>query len=265
MVSLQAQDIGIQMISLRHMASQGTPAVLQKIKDLGIKEIEGGAPKGMTRTEFRKMVDQYGLKIISTGASFDHLQNKDSIQKVIRNVKELGVSNVVCYWIPHDGDNFTMDDTQKAIEVFNNAGKTLKENGISLLYHPHGYEFRPHDGGKGTFFDHLVENTNPEYFNFEMDVFWIKNPGQDPVALLKKYPTRWKMLHLKDRKIGTPDNPNGRQDVETNVVLGTGDVGIAAVMKQAMKLGIKHYFIEDESSRAVEQVVESVKYLKSLK
>ena len=111
----------------------------------------------------------------------------------------------------------------------------------------------------------MMDNTNPKDVNYQMDVFWIKNPGQDPVALLKKYPTRWKMLHLKDRRHGTPDNLNGRQDVETNVVLGTGDVGIAAVMDAALEIGIKHYFIEDESSRALEQVPLSIEYLKSLK
>ena len=154
---------------------------------------------------------------------------------------------------------------QKGVEVFNAAGKTLKENGLSFWYHAHGYEFREYPEGKGTLFEYMMEKTNPEYVNFQMDVFWMKNPGQDPVALLKKYPTRWKSLHLKDRRIGTPNNPNGRQDKETNVVLGTGDVGIAEIMKTAKKIGIKHYFIEDESSRALEQVPASVAYLKSLK
>lgn len=73
------------------------------------------------------------------------------------------------------------------------------------------------------------------------------------------------MLHLKDRRIGTPNNLNGRQDVETNVVLGTGDVGIAKIMKTAKKIGIQHYLIEDESSRALEQVPQSIAYLRSLK
>ena len=107
---------------------------------------------------------------------------------------------------------------QKGVEVFNAAGKTLKENGLSFWYHAHGYEFREYAEGKGTLFEYMMEKTNPEYVNFQMDVFWMKNPGQDPVALLKKYPTRWKSLHLKDRRIGTPNNPNGRQDKETNVV-----------------------------------------------
>ena len=71
-------------------------------------------------------------------------------------------------------------------------------------------------------------------------------------------------MHLKDRKPGTPGNQNGQADVETNVILGTGDVNIEAVMKQAKKSRIKHYFIEDESSRSMEQVPRSLAYLNFL-
>jgi sugar phosphate isomerase/epimerase len=260
-----AQEVGLQMGSMRHMYKEGIPAVLARIKELGVTELEGGTPRGMKRDDFKKLLSEYGLKIVAVGGNFERLQNKDSIQRIITNAKELGAQYVVCYWIPHDGDNFTYADMKKGVEVFNAAGKTLKENGLALTYHPHGYEFREYKEGKGTLFEYMMDNTDPEYINFQMDVFWIKNPGQDPVALLKKYPTRWKMLHLKDRRIGTPNNLNGRQDVETNVVLGTGDVGIAEIMKTAKQLGIKHAFIEDESSRALEQVPQSLAYLRSLK
>lgn len=110
----------------------------------------------------------------------------------------------------------------------------------------------------------MMKELNPKWVNFEMDVFWIKHPGQDPVALLKKYPNRFPLMHLKDRKPGTPGNQNGEADVETNVVLGQGDVGIAEIMKAAKSVGVKHYFIEDESSRSVEQVPQSLQYLKSI-
>jgi sugar phosphate isomerase/epimerase len=261
-----AQEIGLQMGSMRKMFSEGMPATLARIKELGITELEGGFGRGVDHETFKKLLQENGLKIVATGGSFDRISNKDSIQKVIANAKELGAQFIVCYWIPHSGDDFTFADMKKAVEVFNTAGKTLKENGLALTYHPHGYEFREYEGGgKSTLFEYMMDNTNPEYINFQMDVFWIKNPGQDPVALLKKYPTRWKMLHLKDRRFGAVNNLNGRQDVETNVVLGTGDVGIAEVMKTAKKIGIKHYFIEDESSRALEQVPLSIAYLKSLK
>jgi hypothetical protein len=72
-------------------------------------------------------------------------------------------------------------------------------------------------------------------------------------------------MHLKDRKYGTEGNQNGRADVETNVVLGTGDVGIAEIMKEAKKAGVKHYFIEDESSHSVTQIPKSLTFLKSIK
>jgi len=265
MTSGNAQNIGIQLGTMRQMMSEGMPAVMAKLKELGITEIEGGGGRGMDRQSFKKLAEEYGLKVVATGVGFDHLQNADSLQKVIKNAKELGVEYLICYWIPHDGDNFTFEDMKKGVEVFNAAGKTLKENGLSLWYHAHGYEFRPYSEGKGTMFEYFMDNTNPEYVNLQMDVFWMKNPGQDPVKLLKKYPTRWKSLHLKDRRKGTSNNLNGRQDKETNVVLGTGDVGIAEVMKAAKKIGIKHYFIEDESTRALEQLPGHVAYLKSLK
>jgi sugar phosphate isomerase/epimerase len=261
----RAQEIGIQMGSMKHMFKQGIPATLARVKELGITELEGGVMRGMPREEYKKLLKEYGLKIVATGGSFERLQNKDSLQKVIANAKDLGAKYIVCYWIPHDGDNFTFADMQKGVEVFNAAGKTIAENGLTLCYHPHGYEFRQYDETKRTLFEYMMDNTKPEYVSYQMDVFWIKNPGQDPVALLKKYPTRWKMLHLKDRRIGTPNNLNGRQDVETNVVLGTGDVGIAEIMKTAKKIGIQHYLIEDESSRALEQVPQSIAYLRSLK
>jgi sugar phosphate isomerase/epimerase len=149
------------------------------------------------------------------------------------------------------------------VQVFNDAGKKISESGLSLCYHPHGYEFRPYEGG--TLFDYLVKNTDPRYLNFEMDVFWVKHPGQDPVALLNKYPKRFLLAHLKDRAKGTEGNQNGTADDDTNVVLGKGDVGIAAFMKAAKKAGVKHYFIEDESSHSVEQIPLSLSYLRKLK
>jgi sugar phosphate isomerase/epimerase len=138
----------------------------------------------------------------------------------------------------------------------------ISQNGLSLCYHPHGYEFRPF--GKGTLFDHLAGHTDPHYLNFEMDVFWVKHPGQDPVALLRKYPSRFPLLHLKDRKPGTIGNQNGRADEETNVVLGQGDIDIAAIMKEANRVGVKHYFIEDESLQSEEQIPKSLAYLRKL-
>ena len=259
--TLLAQEFGVQLYTFRNQLSKDVPGTLAKIKEMGIKEIEGGGTNGLSVEEYKKLLQQNGLKMISVGADFNQLATNP--QAAVDRANQFGAKYVTCTWIPHPGDTFTIDHIKRAVEDFNSAGKILKENGISLCYHPHGYEFRPYENG--TLFDYLVANLNPEYANFEMDVFWIKHPGQDPVALLKKYPKRFFLMHLKDRKPGTEGNQNGRADVESNVVLGTGDVGIAEIMKEARKAGVKHYFIEDESSRSMEQVPVSLRYLKGLR
>ncbi len=255
-----AQEIGLQLYSLRNEIPKDVAGTLKQIKSWGITEIEGGSTYGMTVEEFNALSKNTGLKLIAIGADFAELEKEP--MAVAQRAKAFGVTYVVCYWIPHHGDNFTLADTENAIHVFNTAGKILAEQGISFCYHPHGYEFRPN--GKGTLFDLMMTKLNPAYVNFEMDVFWIKHPGQDPVKILKKYKNRFPLMHLKDRKPGTEGNQNGHADVETNVVLGQGDVGIVAIMKVAKRYGVKHFFIEDESSRSVQQIPQSLVYLKSL-
>ncbi len=260
-ISLNAQDIGVQLYSFRNQFKNDIPGTLTRIKNMGITKLEGGSTYGLSVIEFRKMVDARGLKMISIGAEFDQLEN--DIYSIIGNAKSYGAKYVVCFWIPHKGNEFTIEDAKKAVDVFNKAGKLLREKGLTLCYHPHGYEFRPYENG--TLFDYLVTHMNPAYANFEMDVYWIKHPGQNPVEILKKYSGRFPLMHLKDRKPGTPGNQNGQTDVEANVVLGQGDVGISDIMKVAKKYGVKHCFIEDESSRSLEQVPLSLAYLKTLK
>lgn len=255
-----AQEIGVQLYTFRKQLPENVPGMLKKISDMGIRELEGGDTYGVPVDEFKALLTKNDLRVVSVGADFNKLS--ENPQASVDLAKTFGAEYVVVFWIPHQ-EVFTIDDAKKAVEVFNTAGKFLRENGLSFCYHAHGYEFGSY--GKGTLFDYIVQNTNPEYVNFEMDVFWVKHPGQDPVKLLKKYPNRFPLMHLKDRKIGTPSTQNGHADVETNVVLGTGDVGIAAIMKAAKKAGVKHYFIEDESSRSMEQVPKSLDFLRSLK
>ena len=152
---------------------------------------------------------------------------------------------------------------KKAVEDFNRAGKFLKENGITFCYHAHGYEFQPYENG--TLLDYIFNNTNPEYVSFEMDIFWIQFGGGDPVSLLKKYGSRWKLMHLKDMRKGAKKDLTGLTSPENDVALGTGEIDIPAILKQAKETGIKHYFIEDESSNIIVQLPQSISYLKGLK
>ena len=257
----KAAPVGLELYSFRDQFAKDVPGTMAKVKQMGFREVEVAETYGLSTGDFRKLLDQNGLKAIGTGASFEDLDR--NVPKVLAEAKALGAKYVVCFWIPHAGDAFTVQNADQAIDVFNTAGRLLAENGISLCYHTHGYEFQTYEDG--TFFDYLAENFDPKSVNFEMDVFWVKSPGYDPVALLQKYPKRFPLMHLKDRKPGTPDSNTGKADVESNVALGQGDVGIAAIMKQARKSGVKHYFIEDESSRSMEQMPQSLAFLSGLK
>ncbi|PWT94894.1 MAG: sugar phosphate isomerase, partial [Bacteroidetes bacterium] len=175
----------------------------------------------------------------------------------------LGSKYVMCSWIPHDKGVLTFENAKKAVEDFNAAGKYLKGQGIIFCYHIHGYEFQPY--GNGTLLDYIITNTNPQYVSFEMDIFWTHFGGGDPVSLLKKYGGRWKLMHLKDMRKGTPRDLTGLSSPENDVVLGTGEIDIPGILKQAKKVGIRHYFIEDESNQVMVQVPQSINYLRSLR
>lgn len=251
-------NVGIQLYSLRNQFKKDIPSTLEKIKEWGITVIEGGDSYGMEQSKFIELLEKNGLKTVSVGASFEEF--KDKPEEIVEKAKAYGAKYAMCAWIPHDGDNFTLEDIENATKVFNNAGKILKENGITLIYHAHGYEFRPFDDG--TLFDVMAENA--ENFDFEMDVYWVKHGGQDPMALLEKYADKWKAMHLKDMAHGTEGNYTGHSDVETNVELGTGMIDIEGLVKRGKELGVEYMFIEDESSSVVEQVPPSLAYLEKI-
>lgn len=253
-----AQEVGLQLYSLRNQFKEDIPSTLKLINDWGITVLEGGDSYGMPEEEFKGLLAKNNLKVVSVGAGFNDLANAP--EEVVKKAKSYGATYVMCAWIPHDGNNFDISDTQKAVEVFNRAGKILRDNGIKLAYHAHGFEFRPYKDG--TLFDYMAQNA--KFFDFEMDVYWVHHGGEDPLKLLKKYPSKFILLHLKDMEKGTKKDNTGHADVETNVVLGTGEVDIAGVVAEAKKLGIKYMFIEDECSRVVEQVPKSLRYLEGL-
>lgn len=257
----KAAPVGLGLYSFRDQFTKDVPGTMAKVRQMGFREVEVAGTYGLSAADFRKALDQNNVKAISVGASYEDLDS--NVPKVLAEAKTLGAKYVSCFWLPHGGDAFTIYDADRAVDILNTAGKLLADNGIRLCYHTHGYEFQTYKDG--TFFDYLADNFDPKLVNFEMDIFWVKAPGYDPVALLQKYPRRFLLMHLKDRKPGTPDSNTGHSDVESNVTLGQGDVGVAAILKQAKKSGVKHYFIEDESSRSLEQIPASLTFLEGLK
>ncbi len=257
---LYTAPLGIQAYTFRRSFPVDAAKTLDTIKMMGFTEIEGGGGN-ISPQEFKKLCNARGISIPSTGASYEELvQHPDSI---VYRAKILGAEYVMCSWIPHDNGVLSFENAKKATTDFNKAGKILKENGLTFCYHAHGYEFQPYENGN--LLDYIFKNTNPEYVSFEMDIFWIQFGGGDPVELLKKYGRRWKLMHIKDMRKGTKKDLTGLTSTENDVALGTGEIDISSILRQAKKTGIKHYFIEDESSNIITQLPQSIAYLKSLK
>ena len=242
-------QIGLQAWSFRYYFPKDIPGTLDRVRDLGIKYLEMGIGSGkLPPEEYRKLCDARGITIPSYGTSFEKLEN--NLEEVINSAKALGATYIMCAAIPHKGGNFNLQVANNAINVFNKAGEALKKEGLVFCYHPHGYEFVRYKNSN--LLEHIIESTNPKYVSFEMDIHWIYKGGGDPIQLLKKYGTRWKLMHLRDMK-------NGK-----SVVLGTGTFEVAKILKEAKKIGIKYYFIEDLNNKdIIEQLPKSIKYVKN--
>jgi len=254
---------GVVSYTFRNSFQKDVALTLDSVKRMGFTNIEFSNLFGRTAAEIKQLLDARGMKCTSFGTNYDDLLNKTT--QVAENAKALGASFVRVAWIPHDNKvPFTAEMAKKAADDFNKVGKQLKEQyGLSFCYHNHGYEFVEYE--KGTLFDYIVANTNPEYVNFEMDILWVVHPGKDPVALLKKYGRRIKLMHVKDLRKGIKGDFSGGTPVENDVALGTGQIDVAAVIKAAVKYSaIQYYYIEDESKNVNVQVPISLSYLKGL-
>lgn len=256
--------LGLQLWSLRDQTKADVPAALDWVKARGITEVETAGTGNLSAEEFSKLLKDRGLKAVSAHIGYDDL-TKD-LAGSVKKAKTLGVKYVMTAWIPHQGA-FTPAMARTAAADFNKWGAAFKAEGITYGFHPHGYEFVaiPEEGGK-TPFDILVAETKADLVSFEMDVFWVFHAGIDPASLLKKYPTRWSLLHVKDiRKGAVTGLSTGGAPPTDNVAVGTGQINWPEVLKAAQDVGVQHFFIEDETPTPLVCIPDSLKYLRALK
>lgn len=251
---------GVVSYTYRHSFQKDIPGTLDKIKGLGVTNIEFSSLFGSTAAQIRRMLDERGMRCTSFGVSYNDLVEKTD--EVAENARTLGASFVRVASIPYKGA-FGIEDARKAVSDFNQAGKHLQEKyGLTFCYHNHGFEFQPYENG--TYFDYMMENTDPRYVSYELDILWAFHPGADPVALIKKYGKRFRLMHVKDLRKGVKGDFSGRTPVENDVALGTGQIDVAAVIAAAKKSRIRYYYIEDESPSIETQVPQSLAFLKGL-
>ncbi len=208
--SAPKKDIALQLYSLRaDVKKDGAIPTVKDVAKMGFTAIEAAGYKsgkfyGIEPEEFKKAVEANGIKVFSSHArvtlSKEEIESGDFSKSLawwktaIDAHKRAGIKYVVDPY-----QKFSDEKTLKAYaKFFNQVGKMAKDAGLKFGYHNHAHEFQK--VGKNVVLDYLIENTDPELVFFELDVYWVVRGQQSPVEYFKKYPNRFKLLHIKDHK-----------------------------------------------------------------
>ncbi len=254
-------QVGLQLQSVHIVMSKDLDGTLGKVHDFGFKYVELVGEYSLSADSLTAELTNHQLTAIS--AHFPYARFRDDPEGIANEATKLGLKMVGCPSLPQK-DKLDLAGCDEAIKIFNRAGEILAQHHIQFFYHPHGYEFQP--SGDGTFFDVLAAKTDPQFVHFQMDVFWIVHAGQDPLKLFHKYGNRWISMHLKDMKKGTPTGLfTGHSPASTFVPVGQGQIDIPAVVQAAHEVGVKWFFLEDESEKPDLQIPQSVSYFKTMK
>ncbi|MGP1994035.1 sugar phosphate isomerase/epimerase family protein [Zobellia laminariae] len=249
---VNAQDTygGLALYTLRDDMASDAKTTLQAVADAGYKYIEAagydnGKFYGMTPIEFKKTLKEIGLKPISSHQGTVTMENADAM---IADVKAAGFKYFVIPVPPMDLFTFQEEGMVMGMTggadnlagILDTLGEKCKKAGLKLLYHNHDFEFKKNENGV-VVIDYLLENCNPKFVNFQMDLFWVTKAGANPVAYFKKYPKRFKIWHVKDM------NEDG-----WFAPVGTGSIDFGPIQAQKKLSGMKYYMVEQDKTFTME-------------
>ena len=251
----QKKDIGLQLYSIRQLIgnaekfAENQEKVLSDLAQMGYTAVEtanygDGKLYGMTPEDFKACMDKAGLKALSThttrGLSKEELEagapSEETMKwwdECIAAHKTAGMEYIVT---PSQPIPETLKDLQTWCEYHNAIGQKCAEAGMKYGYHNHSGEFKK--GEDQVMIDYMIQNTDPKNVFFEMDVYWTVMGKASPVEYFKKYPGRFKLLHIKDHKeIGQ-----------------SGMVGFDAIFRHADIAGVEHIIVEAEAFESADMM-----------
>lgn len=253
------KPIGLQLYSVRNLLPKNFEGTLEQLSAAGYKEVEAAGYYNKSAKDFRHAMDQAGLRCISGHYTLSLLRAQ--LDEEIEYAHALGLEYMVCsssggvHRDPNAKGEPTLDDWRYIAGEFNRVGEKLKAAGIAFGVHNHTPEFATEDGV--LVYDELLRLTDPRLVVFEMDCGWVKASGHNPVDYLSKMPERFPLMHVKDMA----HEPGGGYH---SVVLGTGTINYAPILRAAT--GLKHYFIEQEefAGDPMKELREDAAYMRKL-
>jgi sugar phosphate isomerase/epimerase len=255
------KTIGVQLYTLRSVLPQKPLETLQALEQMGFREAEviGGSPDaiwaGLKQTKLKP------VSIHLNTALF--MKDVDKLPAALDDAKARGIEFAVCPYIAPQ-DRGGVDVIKKLGETLNKAGELCRKSGMHLCYHNHAFEFEPAAGG--TLLDVLMKTADPKLVSLELDIMWAQVAGHDPVAVLKQYGKRTALLHLKNVAKGFGPQFNEKVPKEAFKEVNTGAIDIPAVLRAAGKVGVKHYFVEQDQTPGdpLASLRQSFQYLEKL-
>ncbi len=247
---------GLQLYSVKEEMAKDAAGTMRKLAAFGYKQFEGfdggkGILWGMSPAECNDLMREIGVDFISSHANvFKDLDTQ------AEQAAEVGMKYLIC---PYIGAQKSVDEWKKVADRFNDAGKTLKSHGLKFAYHNHDYTFKMLDGQLPQ--DILMANTDPELVDFELDMYWAFVAGYDPLEYISRFPGRYKLCHIKDAEAEGNAHDRG-------VLLGTGEMPYADIIKKSKKYGMEYFVVEQErfvGTNPLEAAEKNAAYLTKLK
>ena len=244
--------IGLQLYTIRDAMAADVPGSLKKVSDMGYKYIElagysDGKFYGYQPSEFKKLVNGLGMDILSSHTQVEAQGiTLDNAKKMAEDHAKLGVKYCVQPWVVEEART-TIASYQKMAADWNQVGEIMKQYGMQFGYHNHNFEFDTVEG-KVPFFDIFMAELDKELVTMELDLFWTTKAGQDPVAIIKKYPGRFQLLHMKD--MFTNEAPFFTTVGVTDFApVGAGVIDFKRILEVKDIAGMKYLIVEQDSTK----------------
>ena len=252
------ETFGIQLWTVKEEIAKDPKGTLKALASYGYKQIEScdtgkGIFWGMSAVDFKSYLDEIGLTIVSSHCNPDFTVKKekeDEFKKLASDAASIGMKYLIN---PFPGENLkTSDDYKIVAEGLNRQGEICKANGIKMAYHNHHMEFLPL-ADKGIGEQILLNGTNADLVDFELDLYWNIKAGQTPNDWFTKYPNRFKLVHVKDlypadkmAEIETNEKVEGFWPVGGSTELGKGKIDFPKILSEAKAAGVEYFVVEQE-------------------
>ena len=257
--------IGLQLYTLRNEIKKDVGATLKAVADAGYKQ---GEMYGFPNCdEMVKAARDAGLGLHSSHFEWDSVvapkdEGLSDFQRILGKAKATGLTHLVIPYL-HDHQRKTLDDYKRIAANANRAAALAKAAGIQLAYHNHAFEFQPREGG-GTGYEVFIAEFAPA-MKFEIDVFWVKAGGVDPVGLIRRLKGRVSQLHLKDLKDGLTLPAYGGLPNDAFQELGDGIIPMEPILEAGREAGVEICHVEqDQSPDPLASIRQSMAYLRKL-